>query len=105
MKIHNIENFTKGWFVGDFDPSILKTKDFEVAIKEYKAGDYEKMHVHKIATEYTIIVSGTVSMNNILNKKGSIIEIEPGEYTDFESLTDSITVVVKTPCVKGDKYE
>jgi mannose-6-phosphate isomerase-like protein (cupin superfamily) len=105
MKIHNIENFTKGWFVGDFDPSILKTKDFEVAIKEYKAGDYEKMHVHKIATEYTIIVSGTVSMNNILYKKGSIIEIEPGEYTDFESLTDSITVVVKTPCVKGDKYE
>lgn len=105
MKIQQLDNFIKGWFIGDFEPSLLKTTDFEVAVKYYNAGDYEKLHTHKIATEYTIIADGTVCMNNKLYEKGSIIEIEPGEYTDFESVTNSITVVVKTPCVKGDKYE
>ena len=27
MKIEKLKNMTKGWFIGDFDPSILKTKD------------------------------------------------------------------------------
>lgn len=27
---------TKGWFVGDFEPSILKTKNCEVGVKSYK---------------------------------------------------------------------
>jgi hypothetical protein len=35
---------------------------------------------------------------------GDIITIEPGEATDFEVLEDTITTVVKLPCVKDDKY-
>ena len=38
-----LNTFTRGWFLGKFDPSIIKT-DFEVAVKEYKAGDHEKAH-------------------------------------------------------------
>ena len=30
--------------------------------------------------------------------------IEPGQATDFVPLTDTTTVVVKLPCVSGDKY-
>ena len=37
----NVSDFTKGWFIGNFEPSLLKSKDFEVAIKEYKAGTVE----------------------------------------------------------------
>ena len=27
MEIFNLENMTKGWFVGDFEPTVLKTND------------------------------------------------------------------------------
>jgi hypothetical protein len=35
---------------------------------------------------------------------GDIIKLAPGEATDFVAITDSTTVVVKLPSVKGDKY-
>ena len=43
-------------------------------------------------------------MNGIIYNSGDIITIEPGESTNFEALTDTITTVVKLPCVKDDKY-
>jgi quercetin dioxygenase-like cupin family protein len=35
---------------------------------------------------------------------GDIIVIDPNESTAFEALEDTLTVVVKTPSVAGDKY-
>lgn len=101
----NLNNFVKGWFIGDFNPTLLKTNDFEVSIKRYKKGDYEKSHTHKISTEYTVIITGEVEMNNKKYKEDDIIIISPSEYTDFRCLTDVITCVVKTPSEKNDKYE
>ena len=71
---------------------------------KYKAGDSEKKHVHKIATELTTIIKGKVKMNGMEYREGDIIVMEPGEATDFEALTDAMNVVVKVPSVKGDKY-
>lgn len=105
MKKFNLNEFEKGWFIGNFKPTLFDTKDFEIAIKKYKKGDFEKSHMHKIAVEYTIIVNGRVVMNNELYEKDDIIVIEPGEYTDFKCLTDVITCVVKIPSSKNDKYE
>jgi quercetin dioxygenase-like cupin family protein len=104
MKKHHLDSMVGGWFIGDFVPSLLPTSDFEVAVKYYDAGDSESPHMHKIAKEFTVIVEGEVKMNNQLYKSGDIVQIEPGEYTDFEALTKTITVVVKTPSVKNDKY-
>jgi len=72
-----------GWFVGNFEPTLYKTNDTEVAVKEYKAGDYGERHYHKIATELTVIVRGIVKMNDIEYPEGSIIVMEPEEKTDF----------------------
>ncbi len=104
MKKHHLDSMLGGWFIGDFVPTILPTSDFEVAVKYYSAGDLEASHAHKIAREFTVIIEGEVKMNNQLYKRGDIIEIEPGEYTDFEALTKTITLVVKTPSIKNDKY-
>jgi quercetin dioxygenase-like cupin family protein len=104
MKINNLKNFIRGWFIGDFNPTLLNTKNFEIAVKRYKAGDYEPYHVHKIGTEYTLIISGEVDMNNIHYQTDDIIVTEPGEYTDFRAITDAVNVVIKVPCIKGDKY-
>jgi len=104
MKIHKLKDMFRGWVVGNFEPSLYKTDDFEVAVKHYVAGDKEERHYHKIATEITIISKGKVLMNGIEYFEGDIIVIEPNEATNFEALQDTITTVIKTPCVKGDKY-
>ena len=104
MKKFLLSEMTKGWFVGDFLPTIIPTQDVEVAIKCYKRGDSEARHHHKIASEITAIVSGLVRMNGVVYGEGDIVLIEPGESTDFEVLEDCITTVVKFPGVKNDKY-
>lgn len=104
MKVEHLENMTKGWFIGNFEPSLYKTTECEVAVKTYKTGDYEYRHYHKIATEVTVIISGSVQMNGIKYQKGNIIVMEPGEATDFLALEDAINVVVKIPGANDDKY-
>ena len=105
MRIAKLEDMVKGWFVGNFEPTLLKTNDVEVAVKSYKKGDYEEKHYHKIATEITVIVSGRVKMNGVEYNNGDIIVIEPMESTDFEALEDNTqNVVVKYPGVNNDKY-
>ena len=93
-----------GWFIGHFSPTALQTSDFEVGVKEYKAGAKEKKHYHLQAIEFTVIVSGSVIMNGIPYEKGDIVLIEKGEATDFEAVTDVTTLVVKTPSVPDDKF-
>lgn len=104
MKKYNLKNFTRGWFVGGFEPTLYKTTDVEVAIQHFKKGDKETSHCHKIATEITTIVSGKAKMKDIILNSGDILKIEPGEYTDFEALEDTITAVVKLPGALNDKY-
>jgi quercetin dioxygenase-like cupin family protein len=105
MKLYKLQDMTKGWFVGNFEPSIIKTNDVEVAVKNYKKGDYESSHYHKIATEITVIISGKVRMNGKIYQAGDIIVMEPNQATDFESLDDNtINVVVKLPGANNDKY-
>jgi quercetin dioxygenase-like cupin family protein len=106
MKTDKLQNMKGGWFIGNFEPSLMKTNDCEVAVKRYKKGDYEGSHYHKIATEYTVIISGRVKMNGIEYQAGDIIVMEPNESTDFEALEDgTINVVVKIPGANDDKYQ
>ena len=104
MKIKKIDEMKKGWFIGNFEPSLYKTNDVEVGLKNYAANDYEKKHFHKIATEYTVVVSGVVRMFGRNFSEGTIIIVEPGDVTDFLSITDSVTLVVKIPGANNDKY-
>lgn len=104
MKLHKLEDFTKWWFIWNFEPSLYKTDLFEVAVKDYKKWDSEESHHHKIATEYTIFNSGKYRMWNKIYLAWDIVEISPWESTDFECIEDWNTTVVKIPCVKWDKY-
>jgi len=104
MRVEKLEKMVKGWFIGNFTPTSFKTEVVEVAIKEYKAGDHEKSHCHKIATEITTIISGKVMMNENQYDEGDIIIIEPLESTDFTAITNAITTVVKIPGALNDKY-
>jgi hypothetical protein len=104
MEKYRLKEMSKGWIVGNFLPSILKTEAVEVAVKEYPASFTEEWHYHKIATEITVIVSGEVEMNGQRFEKGDIIVVAPGEGTDFKALTETVTTVVKIPGASDDKY-
>lgn len=104
MKIDHLDAMVRGWFVGDFDPAVLKTGDCEVAVQRYRAGDYEPYHHHKVATEITVIVSGEAVMGGRTVRAGEIVTIPPGTSVNFTAVSDVTAVVVKTPSVKGDKY-
>ena len=104
MKTAKLDDMVKGWFVGNFEPSLYKTNDCEVAVKTYKKGDCEEAHYHKIATELTAVVSGKVRMFGQVFDEGTVIVVEPGEVTDFEALEDTVNVVVKLPGANNDKY-
>jgi len=104
MQRYDLNNMIGGWFVGNFEPSLFKTNDVEVAVKRYIAGDYDSIHYHKIGTEYTVIVEGQVLMSGKIYNKNDMLIISPGESTDFLAMTDAITVVVKIPGASNDKY-
>lgn len=104
MNHSRLDCMIKGWFVGGFAPAAYQTQACEVAVKYYKAGEIESAHFHKIATEVTLVLSGSVRMLGREWSGGDIIVLEPGEVTDFEALTDAVNVVVKVPGVENDKY-
>ena len=104
MQKFQIENFTKGWFIGDFTPSLHPTAEFEVGLKQYKKGDIENPHYHKIATEFTIVVEGKVKMNDTVITKFEGLKVLPGTTVKFEAIEDSTTLVIKTPSITNDKY-
>ena len=105
MRIVSFDQMKRGWFIGSFLPTAYKTSNCEVAYKTYNAGDCEKSHYHKIATEITFIIKGRVRMNNHSLKEGDIVVIEPKEDTNFFAMTDVKSIVVKIPGTLGDKYE
>ena len=104
MKTFKLADMKGGWFVGDFEPSLYKTKNAEVAIKTYKAGSIESSHYHKQSDEITVIISGSVLINDKNFSTGDIIYVSANECIKFQSIEDSITVVYKSKSVKNDKF-
>ena len=103
MKCYKLENFTRGWIVGDFLPSIFRTNAIEVGIKSYKKGDKEKQTVHEYTWEITVVISGVIKMHNKVLSKNEIILLEPGDISEFECIEDTSLVIVKYPSNPNDK--
>lgn len=104
MNSAKLQDMVKGWFVGGFTPTAFNTDACEVAVKHYQAGEREAAHYHKIATEITLVLSGSVVMAEQTWVAGDIIVLEPGDITAFEAKSDAVTVVVKVPGALDDKY-
>ena len=78
MDIFNIKDMKGGWFIGNFEPSVYKTEEFEVAYARHHKGQKWDTHYHKKSTEINL--------------------------ADPEFLEDCELIVVKTASVIGDKY-
>ncbi len=104
MRHARLDDMTRGWFVGAFQPTAHHSDACEVAVRVHKAGDHEAAHFHKVATEVTLVLSGRVRMAGSEWGPGDIVVLSPGEVTDFEVVADSTTVVVKVPGALDDKH-
>jgi hypothetical protein len=100
---YRLEDFKLGWIIGDFSPSLLHSKEIEISIKHFKKGEVESSHKQLIATEITVVVSGSIRLGKSLYGVNDIIQILPDTYADFESLTDSSLVCIKYPSLPSDK--
>jgi len=49
MILSKITDYFRGWFIGDFENSVLRTKDFEVGLLTHKKGEVWPAHYHKEA--------------------------------------------------------
>jgi len=104
MQFDNIESFFRGWYVGNFEPSILKTDEFEVGLLTHSQGEKWPKHLHKIVTEINLLVEGKMIIGGREISSGDIFVIFPNEVAEPEFLTDCKLVVIKTPSIPGDKY-
>jgi hypothetical protein len=103
MKIAKLSEFTNGWFLGNFDPSLFKSQDFEICVKNFKKGEVEMAHFQRIATEVTVVLSGTVRMGEHILHVDDILTIFADEICDFEAITDCKVLGVKFPSLPNDK--
>jgi hypothetical protein len=104
VRVARLDDMKGGWFAGDFAPTVFRTALFEAACKRYRAGETEARHVHRVATEITVIAAGVVRLNGRVFRQGDVVELEPNEPADFSVLEDAITMVIKVPSVVGDKH-
>jgi len=104
MKVGNLSDTHRGWVIGDFEPSLLRTKDFEVGILKHPKGEKWPAHYHKIAIEYNILISGTMRLCDVELVPGDTFILEPGEIADPTFHEDCTIVCVKVPSSTKDKY-
>lgn len=100
---YRLEDFKLGWIVGNFSPSLLRSQEIEISIKHFKRGDLEPSHKQLVATEITVVISGSIRLGESVYGINDIIQILPETYADFESLTDSSLVCIKFPSLPSDK--
>lgn len=105
MKKHELKDFWRGWIIGNFEPSILKTDVFEVAVLTHKKDEVWAKHYHKLGTEYNVLLEGKMRICGEEINKGEIFILEPNEVADPVFLEDCTVLCIKTPSVPGDKYE
>ena len=105
MEVKRISDFKGGWFVGNFEPSVFLTKDFEVCYVKHTRGEKWPVHYHKVAMEINYMIRGVMRICGKTVTQGDIFIIEPFEVADPVFLTDCEVMVIKTPSVKNDKYE
>ena len=96
MKTFKISDMKGGWFVGDFVPSVLKTKKFEVGYHTHKKGDDTSNQYHKDSTEINVIIKGKMIVNKKELKTGDIFVFEPYVVSEADFLEDTELIVVSS---------
>lgn len=100
----NLDDYTRGWVIGDFIPSIERTPKYEVGYLHHKKNEAWKFHYHKIAIEINILVKGKMIINNITYMQHDIFIINNNIIACPIFLDDCELICIKLPSIPNDKY-
>lgn len=103
MRIIPLSEFTRGWFIGDFEPSVLKTSKFEVGVFKHSKGEDWPTHYHQYHTEYNVLVTGKMSIYGTIIEPESVFVVPKKSIVKPVFLEDCVIVCVKSPSIPGDK--
>lgn len=103
-QVWNLEDFTRGWFIGNFLPSIIKTSDFEIAKLHHYKDEKWPFHYHKEADEYNVLLKGTMLLNGQMISANTIFIIHKNEIACPFFLEDCHVLCIKAPSSPKDKY-
>ena len=101
---YELKNFIGGWFIGSFEPSLYKTKQFEISVKFHPEGEIWDAHYHKISTEYNCVIEGSVKIDDEIFSKGDIFVVPPNKVVNPNFLKNCTIVCIKIPGEPNDKY-
>tara|TARA_A100001515_G_scaffold8245_2_gene6908 strand:- start:4743 stop:5069 length:327 start_codon:yes stop_codon:yes gene_type:complete len=104
MRFGNVADFTRGWIVGDFEPTLFKTIDNDIGILRVRKGDKSDGHFHSKHTEHNIIISGKVEIDGHILREDDIFVYEPFDESHVYFLEDTVLLVIKNPSTKNDKH-
>lgn len=103
MYSNKLSEMTRGWFVGNFEPSAYRTNDAEVAVRVLEKGYCEKPHFQKNAAKIIVVLSGKLCMFQKKWVAEDIVVFEPGDISSIEAVEDSKIIVVMLPGIRNDK--
>jgi hypothetical protein len=96
-------NYTRGWMIGDFEPSFLRRKTYEVGYGTHSNDQQNFFHVHEYITEVNLLLEGELNINGHDIKPGSVFIIPPGYICCPLFTKDCKIICVKTPSIPSDK--
>lgn len=102
-KLKLSETGARGWFVGDFDGAVVRTKDFEVNWTTMPRSQAPS-HYHLGVTEIQLITRGRMLMNGVIFEVGDICVLESGEIAQTEYLEETDAVAIKFPSIPDNKH-
>ena len=100
---YDLNDMYRGWFVGNFEPSVYKTKEFEVGYLLHKKGERWDIHYHEHMKEINLLVKGKMILNNKAIKENDIFVIDKNVIAAPIFLEDCYILCIKVPSVVGDK--
>ena len=99
----NLDSFHRGWIIGDFEPSLIRTEAFEICCTHHQKGEVAEPHFHSMSEEINIVTSGRLQVNGKVLTKGEIFVYKAFEVCDVTFLEDTELLVVRIPSAPNDK--
>ncbi len=102
-KFFKLSSFHRGWFIGDFEPAIVRTKHFEICVTSHRRDEASPAHYHTSSEEINLVLAGKVRVNGKQLRSGDFFIYERMEVSAVEFLKDSKLLVVRIPSAPNDK--
>jgi dTDP-glucose pyrophosphorylase len=104
IDIYDLKDFKNGWFIGDFEPSILKNSGVELAVMNKKKGvGIHDFHYHENCIEINVLIKGKMKVNNKIINENNIFVFNPYVPSVYEYIEDCTFVVFKNKPSNNDK--